>query len=58
VSYFCFSKFFLFIVYNKISDVLSSNDKVEALELSSAFDITCEAWKVIFDLKYLKLINV
>ena len=30
----------------KISDVHYSNDKVEGSKLSSAFDITCEAWKV------------
>jgi hypothetical protein len=54
---FFFLYFCLFIIHNTISDVLSSNDKVEALQLSSAFDITCEAWKVIFDFEYLKLIN-
>ena len=32
----------------KISDVHSSNDKVEGSKLSSAFDDTCEAWKVKF----------
>ena len=37
--------FFLDVCF-KISDVLSSDDKVEGLELSSAFDITCKAWKV------------
>ena len=43
----------------KVSDVLSSDDKVEGSKLSAAFDITCEAWKVknIFELKYLKHFN-
>ena len=36
------SNIFLF----KISDVHSSNDKVEGSKLSSAFDETCKAWKV------------
>ena len=30
----------------KISDVHSSNDKVEGSKLSSEFDETCKAWKV------------
>ena len=50
--------FFNILLLN-ISDVHSSNDKVEGSKLSSAFDITCEAWRVSFflDLKYLKLIK-
>ena len=40
------SYLFFNILLLKISDVHSSNDKVEGLKLSSAFDITCEAWKV------------
>ena len=43
MSHICFSIFF-FVYY--ISDVLYSDDKVEGLALSSAFDITCMAWKV------------
>ena len=40
------SHFFFNILFFKISDVHSSNDKVEGSKLSSAFDETCEAWKV------------
>ena len=53
------SYLFFNILLFKISDVHSSNDKVEGSKLSSAFDETCEAWKVknIFELKYLKHFN-
>ena len=34
------------ILLFKTSDAHSSNDKVEGSKLSSAFDITCEAWRV------------
>ena len=48
---------FLFLhVFSKISDD-PSDDKVEGLELSSAFDITCEAWIILFYLEYLEVID-
>ena len=50
-----FFVFFFLAVCFIISDVLSSDDQVEGPELSSAFDITCEAWKVkIFFFKFEK----
>ena len=38
--------FYLFIFVYYLFDVFYSDDKVEGLALSSAFDITCMAWKV------------
>lgn len=39
-------------VYIVFSSCLSSDDKIEGLRLSSAFDLTCTAWKERFNVQY------